>query len=164
MYSRGCYWNRGTAVLCLARRTAGGACAGLYLCVVLAGMGSTSQPHLIPFSLTHSPPGTETTTTRHRRVPGEPLGPPVEDTHRTVGTTAVSKVGKEPWRLLCGEWPPARLAAGTSPSVSESLRCAQVLGSLCWERAGFLLSLFFPSSPDKSIGIFSSFTLQGGTW
>lgn len=83
-------------------------------------------------------------TTRHQRAPGEPPGPPVGDTHHTVGTTAVSKVGKEPWRLLCGEWPPARLAAGTGPSLSESLRCVQVLGGLCWERAGFLfLPLFF---------------------
>lgn len=47
-----------------------------------------------------SPPGTETTMIRRQRAPEVPPGPPVEDTHRTAGTTAVSKVGTEPSRFL----------------------------------------------------------------
>lgn len=54
----------------------------------------------------HSPPGTETTMIRRQHVPGEPPGPPAEDTHRTVGTTVVNKVGMEPSRSLdaVGDW------------------------------------------------------------
>lgn len=43
-----------------------------------------------------SPPGTETMMIRHQRARGEPPDLPAGDTHRTVGTTAVSKVGMEP--------------------------------------------------------------------
>lgn len=43
--------------------------------------------------------------TPHRRAPGEPPAPPAEDTHHTVGITAVSKVGTEPshfpsWKMV----------------------------------------------------------------
>ena len=59
------------------------------------GASSLSQV-LTSFFWPRSPPGTETTMTQHRRAPGEPPDPPAGATHRTAGTTAVSKVGTEP--------------------------------------------------------------------
>lgn len=70
----------------------------------------------------HSPPGTETMMTRHQRALGEPLGPPAGDTHRTAGTTAVSKVGTEPSRFL--SWQDVTDALGDQFSLSDVEMCS----------------------------------------
>lgn len=111
--------------------------AGLGIDTALPGARGpgASLPSLIltfgcVFFWLRSPPGTETMMTRRQRALGEPPGPPAGDTHRTVGTTAVSKVGTEPSRFL--SWQDVTDALGDRFSLSDVAMCSGT-------RAGFVL-------------------------
>lgn len=100
--------------------------------------------------------------TRHQRALGEPLGPPAGDTHRTAGTTAVSKVGTEPSRFL--SWQDVTDALGDQFSLSDVEMCSGTGGFVLLKvYLPFFDTFFFPSPPSKTIGIFTSSTLPAGT-